>query len=127
MKRRGNYFVQGILSSYTLQVRVGPGENINAQQTTLQPSITVHVQGKEADVHALSELTRALNKKVYMIMHQFHIFFTSQNPLICIELIQRCMSLLSLFKYHFFPNVISTFLVIHGAAVLRFQFYIVLD
>ncbi|XP_044487094.1 protein ALWAYS EARLY 3-like isoform X2 [Mangifera indica] len=45
------------------KVRVGPGENINAQQTTLQPSITVHVQGKEADVHALSELTRALNKK----------------------------------------------------------------
>lgn len=62
-----------------MQVNVGPGEIINAQHTALQPSITVQFQAKQADVQALSELTRVLDKKVYilhLVMYQLQIFFS---------------------------------------------------
>ncbi|XP_044498764.1 protein ALWAYS EARLY 3-like [Mangifera indica] len=45
------------------KVKVGPGEIINAQHTAVQPSVTVQFQVKQADVQALSELTRVLDKK----------------------------------------------------------------
>ncbi|KAJ0035662.1 hypothetical protein Pint_24565 [Pistacia integerrima] len=56
-----NYHINNLLQQQ--KVKVGPGEIINAQHTALQPSITVQFQAKQADVQALSELTRVLDKK----------------------------------------------------------------
>ncbi|KAJ0093660.1 hypothetical protein Patl1_25107 [Pistacia atlantica] len=57
-----NYHSNNLLQQQ--KVKVGPGEIINAQHIALQPSITVQFQAKQADVQALSELTRVLDKKV---------------------------------------------------------------
>lgn len=46
-----------------MQVSVESGEPVIAQ-----PFILAHVQAKEADIQALSELTRALDKKVILLV-----------------------------------------------------------
>lgn len=56
---------QGSPANPTLQAKNGPSETANNQQTAnSQPSILAQIQAKEADVQALAELTRALDKKV---------------------------------------------------------------
>jgi hypothetical protein len=53
-----NCLYQGGLLGSNTQVNIG-GETVGAQ-----PSFCAQIQAKEADIHALSELTRALDKKV---------------------------------------------------------------
>lgn len=63
-----NPFCQASPANTNLQMRIGPAETADYQQTAYsQPSALAHIQAKEADVQALAELTRALEKKVYMI------------------------------------------------------------
>lgn len=51
-----------------LQMRIGSAETASYQQTAYsQPSKLAKIQAKEADVQALAELTRALDKKVLSI------------------------------------------------------------
>lgn len=57
-------FDQGISSSPNSQVQVGLSGTVSVQQAASQPSIIAQIQAKEADVQALSELTRVLDKKV---------------------------------------------------------------
>ncbi|KAB5545373.1 hypothetical protein DKX38_013485 [Salix brachista] len=53
----------GGLGGSNTQVNNG-GETVNTQQaTSVHPSFCAQIQAKEADIHALSELTRALDKK----------------------------------------------------------------
>ncbi|KAJ6769463.1 PROTEIN ALWAYS EARLY 1-RELATED [Salix koriyanagi] len=53
----------GGLGGSNTQVKNG-GETVNTQQaTSVHPSFCAQIQAKEADIHALSELTRALDKK----------------------------------------------------------------
>ncbi|CAN1129702.1 Protein ALWAYS EARLY 3 [Linum perenne] len=54
---------QGVPLGLTTPVTTGFGETINAQAANAQPSMHTHLQAKEADIQALSELTRALEKK----------------------------------------------------------------
>ncbi|KAK3189776.1 hypothetical protein Dsin_029337 [Dipteronia sinensis] len=65
-----NYHINNLLQQQKVvpptsnsQVKVGPSETLNTQQAIMQPSIIAQIQAKEADVQALSELTRALDKK----------------------------------------------------------------
>ncbi|CAI0626887.1 unnamed protein product [Linum tenue] len=63
-----NYHVtqpsQGIPLGLATPVTTGFCEAINRQQAAIaQPSIHAHIQAKEADIQALSELSRALEKK----------------------------------------------------------------
>ncbi|KAK4855475.1 hypothetical protein QYF36_007763 [Acer negundo] len=65
-----NYHINNLLQQQKVvpptsssQVKVGPSETVNTQQAIMQPSIIAQIQAKEADVQALSELTRALDKK----------------------------------------------------------------
>lgn len=51
-------------SSFNVQAKVGPGETASTQVANYQPSIPAQTQAKEADVQAIYELTRALDKKV---------------------------------------------------------------
>ncbi|XP_058209241.1 protein ALWAYS EARLY 3 isoform X2 [Rhododendron vialii] len=56
---------KGSPANPTSQAKNGPSETANNQQTAnSQPSILAQIQAKEADVQALAELTRALDKKV---------------------------------------------------------------
>ncbi|KAH7573585.1 hypothetical protein JRO89_XS03G0176700 [Xanthoceras sorbifolium] len=50
-------------STSNSQIKVRPSETVNTQQAAMQPSIIAQIQSKEADVQALSELTRVLDKK----------------------------------------------------------------
>ncbi|KAH0992900.1 hypothetical protein GBA52_004383 [Prunus armeniaca] len=50
-------------SSFNVQAKVGPGETASTQVANYQPSIPAQTQAKEADVQAIYELTRALDKK----------------------------------------------------------------
>ncbi|XP_038991663.1 protein ALWAYS EARLY 3-like isoform X2 [Hibiscus syriacus] len=51
-------------SSPNLQLKIGPSETVYSQQAmNCQPSALLLVQAREADVEALSQLTRALDKK----------------------------------------------------------------
>jgi len=58
-------------SSYTgvnyvvAQAKVATVDNLCAQAGCAQPCKVTHHQAKEADIHAVSELKRALDKKVY--------------------------------------------------------------
>ncbi|KAJ6351776.1 hypothetical protein OIU78_007634 [Salix suchowensis] len=53
----------GGLGGSNTQVKNG-GDTVNTQQaTSVHPSFCAQIQAKEADIHALSELTRALDKK----------------------------------------------------------------
>ncbi|XP_022740959.1 protein ALWAYS EARLY 3-like isoform X2 [Durio zibethinus] len=55
-------------SSPNLQLKVGPIEPVYAQQAAnSQPSALALVQAREADVEALSQLTRALDKKEALV------------------------------------------------------------
>ncbi|XP_052188738.1 protein ALWAYS EARLY 3 isoform X2 [Diospyros lotus] len=56
---------KGTPTNSNSQARIGPKETANNQQTlNSQSSVLAQVQAKEADVQALAELTRALDKKV---------------------------------------------------------------
>ena len=58
---------QGSPTNPNSQAKNGHSETGNNQQTAnSQPSILAQIQAKEADVQALAELTRALEKKVSM-------------------------------------------------------------
>lgn len=46
--------------------RAGAGDIATYQQTYSHPSTLAQVQAKEADIQALAELTRALDKKVLL-------------------------------------------------------------
>lgn len=49
------------------QAKMGPYENPTNQQTAYSlPGSRAHIEAKEADVQALAELTRALEKKVVL-------------------------------------------------------------
>ncbi|KAI9390678.1 hypothetical protein POPTR_008G216600v4 [Populus trichocarpa] len=62
----------GGLGGSNSQVNNG-GETINTQQATnAQPSFYAQIQAKEADIHALSELTRALDKKEAVVSELKH-------------------------------------------------------
>ncbi|TYH82554.1 hypothetical protein ES332_D02G069500v1 [Gossypium tomentosum] len=50
-------------SSPNLQLKIGPTETVYTQAINSQPSAVSLVQAREADVEALSQLTRALDKK----------------------------------------------------------------
>lgn len=52
---------------------MGPSGTVNTQQATLHPSIVEQIHAKEADVQALSELTRVLDKKVLHLVSQSYI------------------------------------------------------
>ena len=68
---RRNCLYQGGLGGSNSQVNNG-GETVNTQQATnAQPSFYAQIQAKEADIHALSELTRALDKKVIFVMANY--------------------------------------------------------
>ncbi|CAL5347002.1 unnamed protein product [Camellia sinensis] len=55
---------KGVSANPNLQAKIGPKETANNQQAAnSQPSILAQIQAKEADVQALAELTRALDKK----------------------------------------------------------------
>ncbi|CAI0466737.1 unnamed protein product [Linum tenue] len=67
-----NYHVmqpsQGVPLGLATPITTGFGETINPQQgATAQPSIHAHIQAKEVDIQALSELSRALEKKVRVL------------------------------------------------------------
>ncbi|KAK2646186.1 hypothetical protein Ddye_021381 [Dipteronia dyeriana] len=69
-----NYHINNLLQQQKVvpptsnsQVKVGPSETVNTQQAIMQPSIIAQIQAKEADVQALSELTRALDKKEVVV------------------------------------------------------------
>lgn len=47
------------------QAMVATVDNFCAQAGCVQPCKVTHHQAKEADIHALSELKRALDRKVY--------------------------------------------------------------
>ena len=47
------------------QAKVATVDNLCAQAGCAQPCKVTHHQAKEADIHAVSELKRALDKKVY--------------------------------------------------------------
>ena len=57
-----NRFDQVSSANTNLQMRIGSAETPNYQQTAYS-----QIQAKEADVQALAELTRALEKKVFSI------------------------------------------------------------
>ncbi|CAK7333147.1 unnamed protein product, partial [Dovyalis caffra] len=62
---------KGCLVGSNTQVNI-EGETVNTQQATnAQPSFCVQIQAKEADIHALSELTRALDKKVVFLIANY--------------------------------------------------------
>ncbi|KAI5580997.1 hypothetical protein BDE02_08G190900 [Populus trichocarpa] len=62
----------GGLGGSNSQVNNG-GETVNTQQATnAQPSFYAQIQAKEADIHALSELTRALDKKEAVVSELKH-------------------------------------------------------
>lgn len=47
------------------QAKMGPKDNVSSQQISYsQPSSLAQIQAKEADVQAIADLTRALEKKV---------------------------------------------------------------
>lgn len=52
-----------------MQAKVGPGETASTQVANYRPSIPSQTQAKEADVQAIYELTRALDKKVKFLIH----------------------------------------------------------
>ncbi|CAN0855870.1 Protein ALWAYS EARLY 3 [Linum grandiflorum] len=54
---------QGVSLGLATPVTPGLGETIHNQAANGQPSIHAHLQAKEADIQALAELTRALEKK----------------------------------------------------------------
>ncbi|KAJ6771086.1 PROTEIN ALWAYS EARLY 1-RELATED [Salix koriyanagi] len=61
----------GLLGSNT-QFNIG-GETVNTQQATnAQPSFCAQIQAKEGDIHALSELSRALDKKEAVVSELKH-------------------------------------------------------
>ncbi|CAI9776866.1 unnamed protein product [Fraxinus pennsylvanica] len=56
-------------SHANVQTRTGPTETATYQQTLYsQPCTPAHIQAKEADVQALTELTRALDKKEAIVL-----------------------------------------------------------
>ncbi|XP_031739375.1 protein ALWAYS EARLY 3 isoform X1 [Cucumis sativus] len=56
------------LGCSNLQAKFGLSETVGIQQeTSSQPSALAQIQAKEADVHALSELSRALDKKEVVV------------------------------------------------------------
>jgi len=55
----------------TSQANIG---NLCAQAASAQPCKVMQHQSKEADIHALSELKRALDKKVFSL-HFIHMHF----------------------------------------------------
>ncbi|KAK9289126.1 hypothetical protein L1049_017599 [Liquidambar formosana] len=60
-------------STIASQSKVGPCETTNAQKVTnSQPSILAQIQANEADVQALSALTRALDKKEAVVSELKH-------------------------------------------------------
>ncbi|XP_011043234.1 PREDICTED: protein ALWAYS EARLY 3-like isoform X1 [Populus euphratica] len=62
----------GGLGGSNTQVNNG-GETVNTQQATnAQPLFCAQIQAKEADIHALSELTRALDKKEAVVSELKH-------------------------------------------------------
>ncbi|KAF7144937.1 hypothetical protein RHSIM_Rhsim04G0219400 [Rhododendron simsii] len=64
---------KGSPANPTLQAKNGPSETVNNQQTAnSQPSILAQIQAKEADVQALAELTRALDKKEAVVSELRH-------------------------------------------------------
>ncbi|KAK6930448.1 DIRP domain, partial [Dillenia turbinata] len=64
---------QGGLISANLPLKVDVSEVANAQQAAhLQPATTVHSQAKEADIQALFDLTRALDKKEAVVSELRH-------------------------------------------------------
>jgi len=68
---RRNCLYQGGLGGSNSQVNNG-GETVNTQQATnAQRLFCAQIQAKEADIHALSELTRALDKKVIFVMASY--------------------------------------------------------
>ncbi|GKU85492.1 hypothetical protein SLEP1_g162 [Rubroshorea leprosula] len=59
--------------SPNLQPKVGPGESVYTQQVVnSQPYVLAQIQAREADVQALSELTRALHKKEAVVSELRH-------------------------------------------------------
>ncbi|XP_015573347.1 protein ALWAYS EARLY 3 isoform X2 [Ricinus communis] len=55
---------KGYLANYSTHVATESGESvINQQAVNTQPFILAHIQAKDADIQALSDLTRALDKK----------------------------------------------------------------
>ena len=63
-----------------LHAKIGSGEAANSQQVANSQSIILaQNQGKEADCQALSELTRALDKKVgSLLLYFYSIIFCSK-------------------------------------------------
>ncbi|XP_040374316.1 protein ALWAYS EARLY 3 isoform X5 [Rosa chinensis] len=55
--------IEGKSSIFNKEAKVGPAETASTKVANSQPSISVQMQAKEADVRALFELTRALDKK----------------------------------------------------------------
>lgn len=55
--------IEGNLSSFNVELKVGPGETARTLVANSRPSIPAQIQAKEADVRALFELTRTLDKK----------------------------------------------------------------
>lgn len=84
-----NFFGQVDSSSPNLQLKIGPTETVCTQQAiNSQPNALSLVQAREADVEALSQLTRALDKKVYISCYALiywqiilspSLFFTSSS------------------------------------------------
>lgn len=56
------------ISSSNQQAQDGDDEALDLQLLNSQPSSIGHIHAREADVQALSELTRALNKKVWPVV-----------------------------------------------------------
>lgn len=49
-----------------VSTRLGTGDTTTYQQTYPQPGTLAQIQAKEADIQALAQLTRALDKKVML-------------------------------------------------------------
>ncbi|KAL6971312.1 hypothetical protein U1Q18_030990 [Sarracenia purpurea var. burkii] len=62
---------KGSLTNPNSQAKIVPNETANNQANS-QPSILVQIQAKEADVQALAELTRALEKKEAVVSELRH-------------------------------------------------------
>lgn len=64
-----NVLLQIDISSSNPQAQDGVDEVLDLQLFNSQPSSIGHIQAREADVQALSELTRALDKKVRPVVN----------------------------------------------------------
>lgn len=64
--------MQGDTIDEVLQAKAAANEVASAQVTYSQPHTFAQIQAREADIKALSELSRALDKKVGDLMLYMH-------------------------------------------------------